>query len=308
MTIKTATAPAVAGFRASTMMYPGAPRIMFAPENEGGTGTSDDAAAQAAAKAAEEAAAKAAADKAAADLAAAEEAARKNKDDNKDDKSKEAAELLREVMEKKQKLRDAEAAKEALQAELNKFQGIDLDEVRNLLKEKADREKKDAEERGEFDRVKQMMAEEHKKQVEALQAQLDELSNKTKSKDQVIDQLTIGNAFSGSQFISTELTLPPAKARALYGSHFEVVDGKVVAYDKPAGTADRTPLVDGNGNHLSFEAAFKKIVDNDPDRETLYRAKIAPGGGSKTSGEPKDKKAEDKGLFGAKRIAAALGK
>jgi hypothetical protein len=292
------------------MMYPGAPRIMFAPDDGTGTGTNDDAAtaAAAAAKVAEEAAAKAAADKAAADLAAAEEAARKSQDGTKDDTSKEKADLLREVMEKKTKLREAEAAREALQNELNKFQGIDLDEVRNLLKEKADREKKDAEDRGEFDRVKQMMADEHKKQIETLQAQIEQMSTVTKSKDTVIDQLTIGNAFSGSQFIATELTLPPTKARALYGSHFEVVDGKVVAYDKPAGAADRTPLVDGNGVNLSFEAAFKKIVDQDADRETLYRAKIAPGAQSKSSGESKDKKADDKGLFGVKRIAATLGK
>lgn len=306
MTTKNATAPVVAGFRASTMMYPGAPRIMFAPENEGGTGTGteDEAAKLAAAKAAEEAAAKAAEEAA---RKAAEEA-EKNKNDNKSDAEREKAELLREVMEKKNKLREEQAAKEALQAELAKFQGINLDEVRALLQEKADREKKDAEDRGEFERVKQMMVEEHKKQIEALQGEIQQLSTTTKSKDQVIDQLTIGNAFSGSQFITSELTLPPAKARQLYGSHFEIVDGKVIGYDKPAGAAERTPLVDANGNNLDFEAAFKRIVDADPDRETLYRAKIAPGAQSKTTGEPKDKKTEEKGLFGVKRIAATLGK
>lgn len=97
-----------------------------------------------------------------------------------------------------------------------------------------------------------------------------------------ISELTVGSAFAQSQFIRDELALTPSKTRVVYGNHFEFVDGKVVAFDKPAGAANRTPLVDAQGEPLAFEAALKKIVDADPDRDQLLRSKMKQGAASTT--------------------------
>ena len=227
----------------------------------------------------------------------------KSQDKSRSDKE---AELLREVMDKKNRIRDLETSVSQAQSELEKFKDIDIDQVRSLLAEKADRERQEAEARGEFDRVKQMMVEDHTKKVSDLESQLDALRQEVGKRDGVIDGLTIGNAFATSQLIGQELTLSPTKARIVYGTHFDIVDGKVVGYDKPAGSEGRTPLVDGTGSHLAFDAALRKIVESDPERDNIFRAQLQPGAQSKTQ---QVTTAESKGadnLFGASRIAAAL--
>ncbi|MEZ6841307.1 DUF6651 domain-containing protein [Acinetobacter baumannii] len=45
---------------------------------------------------------------------------------------------------------------------------------------------------------------------------------------------TVGAQFNQSQYIKQDLIYTPTKLRALYGNHFEIEDGKVVGYDKPA--------------------------------------------------------------------------
>ncbi|QIG69071.1 hypothetical protein EVB77_037 [Rhizobium phage RHph_N1_10] len=291
------------GAFAARPMYPGAPRIAFAPDNEGGNagGSDDDAAAKAAAD-------KAAADKAEADRLAAEKAeadrlaaekaaADKGGDDKDKDKDKG---LLAEVMEKKNTIK-------ALKDQLAKFDGIDPDAVRALLEEKRTAELAAEEAKGNFARVKEMMAEEHSKDKKSLTDQIADLQKQLAEKDGTINELTVGRSFSESKFIGEDLVLPRAKARAIYSSHFEVVDGKIVGYDKPASAKDRTQIVDAAGQPVSFDDAIKRIIDADPEKDSLYRDKAKVGAGSASAKvEPSKDKKEEKGLFGAARILAGL--
>lgn len=284
-------------------MYPGAPRIAFAPPNEGGTGetkTAEELAAEAAA--AEAAAAAAEADKnkptktaeeiAAEEAAAAEAAAAAAKGDDKG--------LLREVMDKKNKIKD-------LEAQLQKFNGIDPDAVRALLDEKRNAELAAEEAKGNFARVKEMMVSEHDKALKAAQEQIEALQKALGDKDSTINDLTVGRSFSESKFIGEDLVLPRAKARAIYSSHFEVVDGQIIGYDKPASAKDRTEIVGADGKPVAFDEAIKRIIDADPEKESLYRDKSKPGAGSSTSKVDAPKvQQQDKGLFGAARILAGL--
>lgn len=246
---------------------------------------------------------------AAAAAAAADEA-------NKGKPSDAEAKLLREVMEKKEALTkakqaaaDADARTKELEARLAAFDGVDLEQVKGLLKERQDRETAELEKKGEWDRLKAQMAEQHQREVAALRAELttpvSELTEKLTKREREIHELTIGRSFSESNFIRDDLTLTPSKARIIYGAHFELSDGKVVAYDKPAGAQDRTPLVDANGEALGFEKAIAKLVELDPDRDNLLKSKIKAGSGSENdaTSKVKDKKPE---LKGAARIAAAL--
>lgn len=285
------------------------PKPMLDKPNEGGA---DDAAAKAAAEkaAAEKAAAdKAAADKAAADAAAA--AAAKELEDKLKGLSDREAELLKDAMKKKEKLQAAEKTLADLQAQLKRFEGIDPGKVAELLKKEADAEaakvdaeKKALEAKGDFERLKQMMADEHAKQLK----EKDEAVTTTKSALDAalaqIDELTIGNAFGTSSFITDELVLTASKARTLYGAHFELENGQIVAYDKPKGAKERTKLVDGSGNAVAFDEAIKKIVNADPDRDRLIKSKVGTGAHSRTSN---DKTApQNTGATGVSRMAAAL--
>jgi hypothetical protein len=237
----------------------------------------------AAALAEQEAAAKAAAAEAEtkkAEEAAAAEAAKKG-DPNGDRKpTDEEAKLLKEVMQKKGKLDEANQALEAAREQLKKFDGIDPEAVRALLKEKSDAETAALEAKGEWSRLKERMAGEHATEKKSLEDKIAELQGQLVARDGQINELTVGAQFSTSQFISNELALTPAKARVIYGEHFELVEGKLVGYDKPKGAANRTPIVDASGNSVAFDEALKKIVEADPEKDFLLKSKVKPGAGS----------------------------
>ena len=227
------------------------------------------------------------------------------------------AELLKEVMAKKEKAAAAQQAAEAAEAKakelaerLKAFEGIDPELVKGLLKDKQDREQAELEKRGEFDRVKAQMIEQHQKEVEAAKAEyapkVDELTKELTKREQIITELTIGRSFSESPFIRENLALPVSKARILYGDHFELKDGKVVAYDKPAGSSNRTPLVDASGNPLEFDKAIEKIVDGDPDRDNLLKSKMRGGSGSHNDPNITAEDKNKKPLTGRDRILEAV--
>lgn len=280
------------------------PQIAF--DAEDGTGSADAAAEAARAAAAAEA--KAASDKAAADAAvAAKAAADKIEADKKaSGLSDKEADLLKENMAKKEKLKEADAKLAALQAEIDKFKDIDPEKAKTLIAKEAEAEKAALEAKGEFDRLKKMMAEEHIKEKEALVTAKKATDEALAAALSQINDLTIGQAFSNSEFVKTELVMPASKLRTVYGAHFEVEGGRIVAFDLPKGVEGRTKLVDGSGEAMSFETAMKKIIESDSDRDSLLKSKMREGAGSKTSNDDRGKGTQDTGLKGLSRISAGL--
>lgn len=210
----------------------------------------------------------------------------------------EEAKLLKEVMKKKDQI-------ESLKKEIDQFKAVSdsvsalggLDAVKKLVAEKQaaeekakEEEKKKLEERGEWEKLKASMAEEHHKALDVLQKQIDELKNGLNTRDHEINELTIGSAFNNSRFIADATVLTPSKMRALYGSFFEYENGEVVGYNKPRGAQGRTAFVDQFGNHVGFEESIKKIVDADPDKDTIIRARGKQGSNSNNQYSGTDEK------------------
>ena len=249
-----------------------------------GSGSEDDAAAAAAAAAAAEAtAAEATAAKVKSDaLAEAEVEAAKQKAGSQ--MSEKEAELLKELMKYKTKGKESEAALLALKADLSKFDGINLDEVRELLAGKKESETKKLEETGQWDLLKKQMAEENNKLVKVQSDKTSELQALVDLQQSKIDKLTLGHSFNTSPFILNELTLSSEKTRIIYGSHFELEGDKIVAYDKPKGADSRVQLVDASGDSLGFEASMRKIIESDADKDRLIKSKQKVGSGSGTTG------------------------
>jgi hypothetical protein len=295
-------------FGASCMIYRDAP----GEGSSGGAGGEDDAAkAAAAAKAAEEAAALKAAEEAetkAAQEAAAAAAAAEGGTDAEKALAKEKAELLAEVMDKKGKLKAAQEEAAAARQQLAAFGDVDPAKVQAMLKAEKDAEQAALEASGEFDRVKEMMATEHAKNIKAKDDEIAALKEAAVGNAKTIDKLTIGRSFSDSNFIQDNLILSAGKVRTLYGAHVGLQGGKTVVYDKPADVKDRTVMVDANGNALSFDEGLKRLVEADPDRDTMIKSKMTPGGKSKNNAPAQKSKPKDDGARGAARIVAALDK
>ena len=240
-----------------------------------------------------------------------------NGDDNKDidvpNKDKEKGEsklsdgeakLLQELMEKKNSLKSTAAELAQVKEQLKQFEGVNLDEVKALLKERQESETKQLEAKGEWDRLKTNLVEQHTAEKAKLEEQIKTLSEALNGKDESIVELTIGSAFRGSNFIAEELTLTPSKAQIIYGSHFEYEGDKLVGYDKPRNSSERTMLIDASGEPLKFDAAIAKIIEMDSDKDRLMKAKVKSGansGTAPTTGQPRP--TESKGIG---RIAGAL--
>lgn len=215
------------------------------------------------------------------------------------------AELLKEVMKRKKQNADLEAQIGTLRTQLAQFDGIDIEQVKTLLAEKKAAEEKRLEEKGNWDALKKQMKEENDKIVQRHVDENATLKATIASQRELIDKLTLGNAFGMSEFIAKEMpSYSPEKAKKVFGDHFEIEDGRVVAYDKPRGAKDRAQLVDASGDPLDFEAALRKIVDADPDRDRILRPKGKPGAGSSTLNvKPQIEKPV---LTGVSRIEAGL--
>ncbi|MFM0095668.1 hypothetical protein PQQ87_08645 [Paraburkholderia nemoris] len=228
--------------------------------------------------------------------------------------SDEEARLLKENMKKKDQIeklsKDLEGAKAVL-GQLEELGGLDA--IKALVQKQKDDETRALEAKGEWERLKERMAGEHKAATKALEDQIAALRGELDASKNQIVELSIGTQFSQSQFIAQELTLTPSKARVVYGDYFDVQDGKVIGYDKPRGAANRTAIVDASGEPVAFEAALKKIVEADPDRDHLIKAKIKPGAGSDNRAPASAARQavaarQEQNKTGVSRIAAGLGK
>ena len=258
----------IAGTKYSMPVYDADDDAKAAAAAEAEKGVAAALAAKAAADAAKAEADKKAADEAA---AAAKLEAEKNKNSGMSDAE---AKLLKETMKAKKDLDEAKAR-------LKLFEGIDPEAIKKMLAEKAEDEKKAAEARGDFERVKKMMAEEAAAEVKKAKDEAAASQAATDKLNATINNLTVGTAFASSKFLADDTVLPPSKARAIYGSHFEIEDGEVVGYDKPRGESERTKLVNAAGKPLAFETAIKRIVEADEDGDSILRSKMKEGAGSK---------------------------
>ena len=288
----------------------------------GSAGADDQEAAAAAAKAAADAAAAEEAKKAA-DAKAAKEAADKKAADDADAKRKadddakkkssiddEKAALVKEVMQKKERAEKAEAARLATLEKIAKAFGVKPEEVEShIAKLEADEEKKLAA-AGDFEKLKERLIEQHQAALKAtkdeLNGKLGDTTKKLSEAQKQIRTLMVTNQFANSKFLQENILLTPAKAERLFGDHFKVEEGEGGILVTNAYTSDGKPLLDKDGKKLPFDEALKEIVDADPDRDTLYRAKGKGGAGSGILGSGKAELPEKDAARGRDRIKAAL--
>jgi hypothetical protein len=202
-----------------------------------------------------------------------------------DDKTKskiddEKAKLLKEVMKLKEKAKAEEEARKKLE---ETYKGIDLEAARAALKAAEEAEEKELEKKGEYERLLNKQKEKAEALIEAERTRAAEMEKKLQDAMKAVDELSLGNAFSNSKFIQDKMALTPNKTRALYGSHFEIEEGKLIAYDKPRGSTDRTKLINATGESLPFDEAIAEIINSDPDKEYLLKADVKSGAGSRSS-------------------------
>lgn len=112
--------------------------------------------------------------------------------------------------------------------------------------------------------IRARLVEDHQRENQALDDRLAAMRADTVARDNTIKELTIGQAFGSSSFIG-ETVFTPAKARKLYGDHFDIEEGQIIPFDAFRGAPDRSPLTDGMGEPISLDAALRRLVTSDPE-------------------------------------------
>jgi hypothetical protein len=216
-------------------------------------------------------------------IAADKEAADKSKEGEKpkDDKNPKLtdseAKLLKEVMAQKKAAKEATDKAKALE---DRYAGIDIDKLLEAAQKAEDAENDRLKREGDYERLLQKTREAHEREVNETKLKLKELTDAAKASRKEAEAATVINAFASSRYVLDNLTLTANKTKALYGDYFDTVDGVLVGFDKPKGSPNRTKLVDGSGDAVSFDEAMKQIVDADPDKETLIKSNLGNGAGS----------------------------
>jgi hypothetical protein len=199
-------------------------------------------------------------------------------------------------------------AKEAQDA-LKKFEGLDPEAARKAIADAAtaeaariEAEKAKAKAEGNFEKLRELQAQEAQAAIDAANAARDTAVRERDEARRELSQSRIETAFANSKFLQDETILSGPRAQRLFADHVEIENGKVVVYDKAAGETKRAKIMDTKGNPLPFNDAIAKLINAQPDKDTLLKAKTTPGAGSKTTEGKTTKAAEGRQA----RLAAGL--
>lgn len=193
-------------------------------------------------------------------------------------------------------------AKEAAEAKIKAFEGIEdaeaaikaLETVKNL-------KDGDLVTAGKVEEIKTAAKRAAEEQVaaaakaaaereKALQADLEKLQG------QLHNEL-IGGNFSRSKFISEKFAIPADLVQARFGQAFRVEDGKVVAYDQAGNKIFSRSRA---GEVADFDEALETLVDQYPYKDSILKGSGQSGSGANGGGGGGDKP-KDKGNFGGSR-------
>lgn len=125
---------------------------------------------------------------------------------------------------------------------------------------------------GKLEEVRAALTKEFQSKLEAKDAELRTMNETVKA-----DKLAA--AFATSKFVTGKLALAPDLVQNLFGNHFDVRDGKVVALD-----ANKTPITSSKnfGEVADFEEAIECIVTQHPSKDSLMVG--VKGGGTGGNG------------------------
>ncbi len=161
-------------------------------------------------------------------------------------------------------------AKEAAEAKLKNFDGIDPEKARNALAtvEKLDQSK--LIDSGKVDELKAQL-------TTQFQGQIQEKDKALASALSMIDNMKIERIFESSEFVNQSVAIPRDMFTSAFRNNFKIEDGKIVAYDSHG---NKIMSDDRFGELATPEEALKKLVASRPDKDTILRAESGAGTGS----------------------------
>lgn len=167
-------------------------------------------------------------------------------------------------------------AKEAAEAKLKAFEGLDAEAARKAVETVKNIDLKKLIDSGEVEKVRESVKAEFMTQLAEKDKALGSLQGE-------IDGMKIGSVFTGSEFLRERVALPLDMMQAYFGNNFKLENGKVTAYYR-----DGNPVMSkqaGNvGNPASAEEALQLLIDSHPQKDLMLKADGGSGSGSNGNG------------------------
>jgi hypothetical protein len=173
-------------------------------------------------------------------------------------------------------------AKEAAELKLKGFEGItDVEAARKALETVKNLDDGKLVAAGKVEEVKAAATREYQERLRAAETAhataLQAAEAKALKLTAQLDAEMIGGAFQRSPYIKDKVAIPADIVQAMFGRHFKVNDGKLVAQDA-SGNALYSRARPGDSN-VDFEEAIEMIIGAYPQKQTILKGSNATGGG-----------------------------
>ncbi len=196
-------------------------------------------------------------------------------------------------------------AKEAAEAKLQAFAGLDATDVRNKLEKYKDVDLNKLVAAGKLDEVRAEVTKQAGEKIKAAETERDSMRSK-------LDNMLLMSAFKDSRFMTDRVVIPAEMMLGTFGKYFKVENDTIVPYGKDG---SKLPSSKNLGEVASFDEALEIHVEAYPHKQSILRAPNATGsgndgGGGHRPGSKYMKRSEFDGLPAVKRaeVAAQMAK
>lgn len=162
-------------------------------------------------------------------------------------------------------------AKEAAEAALKGFEGVDAAAARKALETVRNLDDKKLIDAGEVEKVKA-------ETIKALEAKFQPEVERAKSLEAQLRQEKIGGSFARSKFISDKLAVPAPMVEKTFGEHFGIDGGRIVAKDA---NGNQIYSRANPGEAASFDEALEMLVEASPYRDSIMKGTGNSGSGAR---------------------------
>ena len=175
---------------------------------------------------------------------------------------------------------------EAKYNSLKQFEGMSLEEIQKNADAAKTLENIEALKKGELDKLSKTFQANHEEEVRrittAAQNRERELLEEGAAKDQRFNNLTLDNAFTGSQFLKARAGTSVSLIRSHFAPHFKVeANGTIVGYDS---NGDKILSKKNVTRDADFDEALQILAEAHPDRDLFLKPIEKSGGGMSGGG------------------------
>lgn len=165
-------------------------------------------------------------------------------------------------------------AKEAAENKLKAYGDLDAEAARKAIETVSKLDAKKLIDAGEVDKVREEISKNYTSQIS-------EKDKAIAERDTRIQNMTMKNAFTSSDFVNKRVAVPTEMFEAMFSRNFKFEDDKLVPYDA---TGNKVYSKKRVGEIADFDEALEIIIENYSGKDKILKAPDQSGSGSKGGG------------------------